>query len=176
MNFIVFTHCHYVTGKAAPKEIEHRFAIKFPGVQCKTIGNQNDLHSAVEKGIKDILSTVPGCDACLLKEVTVPGCELPASNKKRRAVGHVLQILFSLVVKNGADSSSLAGNVEEKSEGVLFQMKYAVATGQFRLKFIHGMNSTADRSSFQHLFSNVTCNAGFVMSGDGKGCGELWIL
>ena len=141
-------------------------------MQCKTIENDNDLHSAVEKGIKDTLSTVPGCHTCLLKEVTVPGCESPPSKKKKRAVDHALQVLFSLVVKEGTDSSGLGGNVEEKSEAVLFQMKYAVATGQFRIS-LHGMNSTADRSSFQHMFSNVTCGAGFVTSGDGKGCGKL---
>ncbi|XP_078343207.1 uncharacterized protein LOC144628957 isoform X2 [Oculina patagonica] len=156
------------SSKAAPKEIEHRFSIKFPGMQCDITENNNELHSAVEKGIKGTLSTVQGCHACELRDVTVPGCESKASKKKRRAVDHAMEVLFSLVVK-GADSSSLGGNVEETSEAVLFQMKYAVATGQFRIS-LRGMNSTADRSSLQHLYSNVTCSAGFVTAGKGEGC------
>ena len=108
---------------------------------------------------------------CELKDATVPGCESAANKKKRRAVDNAMEVLFSLVVKEGSDSSLLGGNVEEKSEAVLFQMKYAVATGQFQIS-LGGINSTADRSSFQHLFSNVTCGAGFVTSGDRKGCGK----
>lgn len=141
-------------------------------MQCKTIQSHNDLHSAVEKEIKDTLSTVPGCHACLLKEITVPGCESTASKKKKRAVDNALQVLFSLVVKEGAGSPLLGGTVEEKSEAVLFQVQYAVSTGHFRIG-LHGMNSTAGRSSYQHLFSNVTCGVGFVRSSDEKGCGKI---
>ena len=82
-----------------------------------------------------------------------------------------MEVLFSVVVKGNTDSSLPGSDVEETSKAVLFQMRYAVATGQFQIA-LNGMNSTADRSSLQHLFSNVTCAAGFVTSKDLKGCGK----
>ncbi|XP_067018332.1 uncharacterized protein [Acropora muricata] len=155
--------------KAAPKEIEHRFSIKFPGMKCNVIQNREELRSAVEKEIQDTLITVQGCHACKLKDVTTPGCELTGSKRKRKALDRAMEVLFSLVVKGDTDSSSPGDDVEEKSEAVLFQMRYVVATGQFQIT-LNGMNSTADRSSLQHLFSNVTCAVGFVTSEDRKGC------
>ena len=140
-------------------------------MQCSIIQSREELHSAVEKEIKDTLSAVQGCRTCNLKDVATPGCESTTNKRKGRAVDRAMEVLFSLVVREDNDSSSLGDNVKEKSEAVLFQMQYAVATGQFQIS-LHGMNSTADRSSFQHLFSNVTCAAGFVTSGDRKGCGE----
>ena len=140
-------------------------------MQCKNIQRHEELRSAVEKEIKDTLSTVPGCHVCELIDVTVPGCESTTNKKKRRAVDHAMEVLFSILVKKGDNSSLLEDNVLEKSEAVLFQTKYAVAKGQFQIS-LHGINSTADRSSFQHLFSNVTCSVGFVTSHDGKGCGK----
>ena len=139
-------------------------------MQCKNIQLLEELRSAVEKEINDTLKTVPGCHVCELKYVTVPGCELTANKMKKRAVGYAMEVLFLMVVK-GDNSSFLEDNVSEKSEAVLFQMKYAVATGQFQIS-LHGVNSTADRSYFQHLFSNITCGVGFVTSHDGKGCGK----
>lgn len=138
-------------------------------MQCNIIQSPKELRSAVEKEINDTLSTVPGCHACVLKEVTVPGCESIA-NQNRRSVDQATEVLFSLLVKS-VDSSSTVDNVEETSEAVLFQMQYAVATGQFTIS-LHGMNSTADRSSLKHLFTNITCSAGFVKSKTGYGCGK----
>ena len=80
-----------------------------------------------------------------------------------------MEVLFSLLVA-AVDSASFTDDVEEKSEAILFQMQYAVSTGQFIIS-LHGVNSTADRSSFAHLSSVITCNAGFVTSSDLKGCG-----
>ena len=140
-------------------------------MQCNIIRSREELYSAVEKEIQDTLTTVQGCHACRLKDVATPGCESTASKRKRKAVNHAMEVLFSVVVKGDTDSSAPGDDVEEKSEAVLFQMQYAVATGQFQIA-LNGMNSTADRSSLQHLFSNVTCDAGFVTSGDRKGCGK----
>ena len=123
--------------------------------------------------VRETLSLIPGClnsNACKLKEVAVPGCGWTAHEKTRRAVADTMQVLFSLLVK-AIDSASLADDIEEKSEAILFQMQYAVSTGQFRIS-LHGMNSTADRSSFKHLSSNITCIPGFVTSRDRKGCGR----
>ncbi|KAJ7360011.1 hypothetical protein OS493_019098 [Desmophyllum pertusum] len=155
--------------KAAPKEIEHRYSITFVGIQCKSIQSHQALRSAIEKEINVTLSTIPGCHACQLKEVTVPQCPSANQRKRRATLTSAVQVLFSLVVKKADDSSSSQDNVEEKSAAVLFQMQYAVATGQFAIS-LHGVNSTADRSSLQHLSSNVTCSVGFVTSVDGKGC------
>lgn len=141
-------------------------------MQCKSISSHEDLRSAINKEVSDTLSTVTGCHVCQLKEVAVPGCDLLANQRKRRALNHAMEVLFSLVVKQAANGSSSVGeNVEEKSEAVLFLMQYAVAAGQFMIS-LPGINSTADRSSFQHLSSNVSCGAGFVETGDGKGCGK----
>ena len=82
-----------------------------------------------------------------------------------------MEVLFSLLVKKTTDSSSVIDNVEEKSEAVLFQMQYAVATGQFKINLL-GMSSTAERSSLKHISSNVTCGVGYVTSGDRKACGK----
>jgi len=125
----------------------------------------------VEKEIQDTLTTVEGCHACKLKDVATPGCESTAGKRKRKAVDQAMEVLFSVLVKGDTDSSSPGDDVEEMSEAVLFQMRYVVATGQFQIA-LNGMNSTADRSSLQHLFSNVTCAAGFVKSEDRKGCGR----
>ena len=81
-----------------------------------------------------------------------------------------MKILFSLRVR-AIDSSSWTDDIDEKSEAIMFQMQYTVSTGQFRIS-LPGMNSTADRSSFQHHSINITCGPGFVKSIDRKGCGE----
>ena len=81
-----------------------------------------------------------------------------------------MKILFSLSIKP-AHSSSLADDIEERSEAILFQMQFAVSTGQFNIN-LNGVNSTADRSSFEHISSNITCRAGFVSSSDHKTCGK----
>lgn len=139
-------------------------------MQCNAIQSHEELRSAVEKELADTLSTVRGCDACTLKTFTVPGCESIANKNKRRSVDQAIEVLFSLLVKS-VGSSSIVENIEEKSEAVLFQMQYAVATGQFVI-ILHGMNSTADRSSLKHLFSNITCSPGFLKSKTGKECGK----
>ena len=131
------------------------------------------LHHAVEQEVTKTLSTIPGClnsNACKLKDVTVPECGWTANQRTRRSIGDAMKILFSLTVR-AIDSSSLTDDIDEKSEAIMFQMKYAVSTGQFRIS-LPGMNSTADRSSFQHRSTNITCNPGFVKSIDRKGCGE----
>lgn len=140
-------------------------------MKCSVIQSREELRSAVEKEIQDTLTTVQGCNACKLKDVATPGCESTGGKRKRKALDHAMEVLFSLVVKGDTDSSLPVDDVEEKSEAVLFQMRYAVATGQFQIA-LGGMNSTADRSSLQHLFSNVTCAVGFVTSEDRKGCGR----
>ncbi len=129
------------------------------------IQSHKELYSSIKNEVSDTLLEVPGCHACQLKEVTVPGCESLASQRKKRGVENGVEVLFSLVIKSEDD-----GNVEEKSEAVLFQMQYAVAAGKFIIT-LHGINTTADRSSFRHVFSIVKCGAGFVMASDGKGCG-----
>lgn len=168
---ILFDISLFFKGKAAPKEIEHRFSLKFPGMQCNIIQNHQELQSAFEKEIKDTLTSVQGCHTCKLKDVATPGCESTASNRKRKALGRAMEVLFSVIVKGDTDSSLSGYDVEEKSEAVLFQMQYAVATGQFQIA-LSGLNSTADSSSLQHLFTNVSCAAGFVTSGNRKGCGK----
>ena len=145
--------------------------MKFPGIHCQM--SHSAVHSAFDQEVRETLSLIPGClnsNACKLKEVAVPGCGWTAHEKTRRAVADTMQVLFSLLVK-AIDSASLSDDIEEKSEAILFQMQYAVSTGQFRIS-LHGMNSTADRSSFKHLSSNITCIPGFVTSRDRKGCGR----
>ena len=140
-------------------------------MECNFIQSREELHSAVEKEIQDKLTTVQGCHACKLKNVTTPGCELTDSKRERKALDHAMEVLFSVVVKGDTDYSLPEDDVEETSEAVLFQMRYVVATGQFQIT-LNGMNSTADRSSLQHLFSSVTCDVGLVTSEDRKGCGK----
>lgn len=135
-------------------------------MQCNIIQSREKLHSAVEREIQATLSTV---QEWKLKDVETPECEASADERKRRAVDLPLKVLFSLVVNSSGD------DVEEKSEAVLFQMQYAVATGQFQIS-LSGMKSTANKSSLQHLFTNVTCAAGFLMSGDRKGCGRHCLI
>lgn len=93
-------------------------------------------------------------------------CVVSHYKEEKSGTRQAMEVVFSLVV----NSSSPGEDVEEKSEAILFQMQYAVATGQFQIA-LNGMNSTADRSSLQHLFSNVTCAAGFVTSADPNMCG-----
>ena len=96
--------------------------------------------------------------------------QIPDCNQiTRRSVADGMKIVLSLAIK-AFDSPTLADDIEETSEAVLFQMQYVVSTGQFRIS-LPGMNSTAERSSFQHLASEITCNLGFVKSNDG-GCGK----
>ena len=154
------------TGKAKPKEIEHTLSLKFPGIHCQM--NHNVLKSAVEKQVTKTLSAVSGCNdshACTLNEVSVPDC----NQIIRRSVADGMTIVLSLAIK-AFDSPTLADDIEETSEAVLFQMQYVVSTGQFRIS-LPGMSSTAERSSFQHLASEITCNHGFVKS-NGRGCGK----
>ena len=154
-----------------PNEIEHHFSVSFSDIAC---GSLNKLRAAMEQEVGNTLSTIPGCSnsngVCELKEVSVPTCGWTSNQKTRRSVANKVEVLFSVSVK-ASDSSSLADDIEEKSEAILFEMQYAVSTGQFRIKF-DGVNKTADRSSFTHLSSNITCSAGFVSSIDLRGCGK----
>lgn len=140
-------------------------------MQCNSSQDQKEVSSAIENKIRDTLSTIPGCQTCQLKEVTVPECEKSTNKRRKRATDEAMKVLFSLVVSKAANSTE--DGVEEKSEAVLFQMQYAVATGQFMIT-LRGINMTADRSSFRFRFSSVTCDAGLVMSSDGKGCGKWY--
>ena len=158
-------------GKATPQEIEHHFSIRFPRMQCKSIQSREELRSAIEKEVSDTLSTIPGCHTCQLKTLTVPKCTLASNQKSRRALDHSVEVHFSLVVKEAVNLSSSEDSVEEKSEAVLFQMQYAVAAGQFIIS-LHGQNISADRSSFEHISSNITCGAGFVSTSSRKECGK----
>lgn len=113
-----------------------------------------------------VLSPVTGCQSCQVKRMEVPECK----SRKSRAAKTYIEVLFSFVIRNDKSSSSSGESTEEISEAVLFQMNYAVATGQFRL-YLDGLNSTADRSSFNLVYSNVTCSLGFVTTSDRKRCG-----
>ena len=167
------SHSFFLSGKAKPKKIEHHLSVKFIGIGCQTSRGLSDIHSALEREVADTLSTIPGClnsNACNLTRISVPGCNWTALQMTRRAVVHAMEVFFSLLVK-AVDSASQTDDVDEKSEAVLFQMQYVISTGQFRIS-LHGVNSTADRSSFKHLSSNITCNPGFVKSIDKTGCGK----
>lgn len=156
-------------GNADPKEIEHHFSVEFPGMKCEDIQSQDELRIALEKRLSNTLSTLSGCHSCRLKTVAVPGCKWTANQKPKSAADTAVKVLFSLVVFKDINSSSSEENVEEKSEEVLFQMQYAVAVGQFMIS-LHGVNTTAQRSSLKHLFSKVTCSVGSVPSNNGKRC------
>ena len=146
-------------------------------MQCQFGKAFSSFRTSIEQTVTDTLSEIPGClysDACKLKKVEVPGCGWTADQKKKkkRAVTKGKDVLLSLSVK-AVDSPKLTDDVEEKSEAVLFQMQYAVSTGQFKV-ILHGVNSAADRSSLKHLSSDITCNPGFVTSSDRQGCGTYW--
>lgn len=153
--------------KAAPREIKHRFSIDFPGMSCNGSQSHNELRSAIEKETSDTLSTIPGCQACQLQEIEIPECQISANQRGRRAAKSFMRVTFSLMVFRA--SNLTYDDVQEKSAAVLFQMKYAVATGQFTIT-LHGMEIKADRSSLQLLSTSVVCDAGFVTSSDEKGC------
>ena len=134
------------------------------------------MQSAVEQQVAKTLSTISGCtdtNACALKEFSVPDCGWTNNRITRRSVAGGMKIILSLAIK-AIDLPTLADDIEERSEAVMFQMQYAVSTGQFRI-ILPGMNSTAERSSFQHLASDITCNPGFVKS-NGGGCGKQFIV
>ena len=161
-------------GKANPKEIEHNFKISMRDMSpCKGSQRYEQFRSAFEQEVGDTLGTIHGClnpGSCKMKEVTVPGCGWTANERKRRAVVDANVVLFSLSVK-AFDSDSTKDAIGEKSEAILFQIKYAVSTGQFVI-VLDGVNSTANRSSFEHVSSNVICNPGYVKRSDRRGCGK----
>ena len=165
--------CFFLSGKAKPKKIEHHLSMKFIGIGCQISRGLSDIHSALEREVADTLSTIPGCldsNACNLTRISVPGCNWTALQMTRRAIVDEMEVFFSLLVK-AVESASMTDDVDEKSEAVLFQMLYAISTGQFRIS-LQGVNSTAQRSSFKQLSSNITCNPGFVKSSDKNGCGK----
>ena len=167
----------FSSGKAKPKKIEHHLSVKFIGIGCQISRGPSDIHSALEQEVADTLSTIPGCldsNACNLTRISVPECGWTALQKTRRAVVDGMEVLFSLLIK-AVEPALMTDDVDEKSEAVLFQMQYAISTGQFRIS-LHGVNSTADRSSFKHLSSEITCNPGFVKSSDKTGCGKQQII
>lgn len=165
----------FSTDKAKPQEIEHHFSVRFPGIQCKNIGSHDELRLAIEKEISDTLTIIPGCEACQLKTLTVPGCDLAPYRKSKRSVDNSVKIQFLLVVKEAVNVSSSMDSVDEKSEALLFQMQYVVAAGKFMIN-LNGNNFTADRSSFEHISSSITCGAGYVQTKSGKECGRHYSL
>ena len=161
------------TGKAAPKEIKHRYIVGFRGIRCEIGKRFTAFRSAVEQVVSDTLSVIPGChysDACQLSEIEISGCSRRGGHKKKRAVTKEKDVLLSLSI-NAVDSALITDDLEERSEAVIFQMEYAVSTGQFKISS-HGVNGTANRSSLHHLSSDITCNPGFVLRSDLKGCGK----
>ena len=144
-------------------------------MKCEDIQSHDELRSALEKRLNNTLSILSGCQSCNLKTVAVPGCESTANQRPRKAVNTVVKVLFSLVVFKDINSSSSEDNVEEKSKELLFEMQYAVAAGQFMIT-LHGINTTAQRSSLKYLFSKITCSVGSVPSNNGKRCGEYLVV
>ena len=146
------------------------------GFYCKRNKRPDIFRSAIEEEVNRTISTIPGCfnsNACKLKEVTVPECDqFPNQRRRREVADFKKKVLFSTLVK-AVDSASLTEDVEEKSEAILFQMQYTVSTGQFMITF-DGVNSTADKSSFEYLSFTIKCNTGFVTSIDRKACGKKW--
>ncbi|XP_068737640.1 uncharacterized protein [Montipora capricornis] len=151
-----------------PNEIQHHVSVSFPEVRC---GQLNGLRASIEEEVDQTLSTIPGCvndNACKITNVLVPECGWTSNQKRRRSVGSTKKVLFSLSVKPSA-AASLPDDIEETSEAILFQMQYVVSTGKFSINF-NGINSTADKSSFEHLSSNITCSPGFVSRNDETTC------
>ena len=140
-------------------------------MQCKNIGSHDALRLAIGKEISNTVKAIPGCQTCQLKTLTVSGCDLTASPKRRRSVDLSLKVQFSLMIKKTVDVSSSEDSVDEKSEALLFQMQYVVAAGNFMIN-LHGRNITADRSSFEHISSSITCGAGYETAGSGEDCGR----
>lgn len=140
---------------------------------CEGRQRYDQFRSAFEQEVGETLGTIHGClnpSSCKMKEVTVPGCGWTTNERKRRAVADAKVVLFSLSVKP-FDSVSTKEAVEEKNEAILFQIKYAVSTGQFVI-VLDGINSTANRSSFEHVSSDVICNPGHVKGSERMGCGK----
>ena len=138
-------------------------------------GNQSYLNfrSAFEEEVSETLRTIHGCfnsNACVMKEVAVPGCGWTINQRSRGVAADSKDVLFSLSVK-AYYSASTEDDVEEKTEAILFQMQYAVSTGQFIIT-LENMNSTVNRSSFEHVSSDVICYPGFVEREDRMGCGK----
>ena len=157
--------------------IEHHLSMKFTGIGCQISRGLSEFHSALKQELANTLSTIPGCldsDACKLTRISLPGCGWTAHEMTKRAIVDEMEVLFSLLLK-AVESASMMDDVDEKSEAVLFQMQYAISTGQFMIS-LQGVNRTADRSSFKHLSSEITCNSGFVESSDKTGCGKQQII
>ena len=140
---------------------------------CEGSQSYHNFRSAFEQEVSETLRTIHGCynsKACVMEEVAVPGCGWTVNQRSRGVVADSKDVLFSLSVK-AYDSASTEDDVEEKSEAILFQMQYAISTGQFIIT-LDNMNSTVNRSSFEHVSSDVICYPGFVEREDRMGCGK----
>ena len=140
---------------------------------CEGSQSYHNFRSAFEQEVSETLRTIHGCynsKACVMEEVAVPGCGWTVNQRSRGVVADSKDVLFSLSVK-AYDSASTEDDVGEKSEAILFQMQYAVSTGQFIIT-LDNMNSTVNRSSFEHVSSDVICYPGFVEREDRMGCGK----
>ena len=164
----------FLLGKAAPKEIKHHFKISMHDMSpCEGSQSYHNFRSAFEQEVSETLRMIHGCfnsNACVMKEVAVPGCGWTVNQRSRGVAADSKDVFFSLSVK-AYDSASTEDDVEEKSEAILFQMQYAVSTGQFIIT-LENMNSTVNRSSFEHVSSDVICYPGFVEREDRMGCGK----
>ncbi|KAM7439890.1 eye photoreceptor cell development [Porites harrisoni] len=160
------------SSKATPKEIKHHFKISMRDMSpCEGSQSYHNFRSAFEQEVSETLRTIHGCynsKACVMEEVAVPGCGWTVNQRSRGVVADSKDVLFSLSVK-AYDSASTEDDVEEKSEAILFQMQYAISTGQFIIT-LDNMNSTVNRSSFEHVSSDVICYPGFVEREDRMGC------
>lgn len=154
--------------------MKHHFKISMRDMSpCEGSQRYEQFRSSFEQEVGETLGTIHGClnpSSCKMKEVTVPGCGWTAEERKRHAVTDAKVVFFSVSVK-AFDSDSTNDTIGEKSEAILFQIKYAVSTGQFVIAF-DGINNTANRSSFEHVSSDVICNSGYVKRSDRMGCGK----
>ena len=158
-----------------PKKIEHHFSMKFTGIGCQSSQGLSEFHSALKQELADTLSTISGCrdsDACKLTSMKVSTCGWTVHEMTKRAVDDAMEVLFSLLVQP-VESASMTDDVDEISEAVLFHMPYAISTGQFRISL---QGSVYRVSSFKSLWSEITCNPGFVNSTDKTGCGKQQII
>ena len=150
-----------------------KYSVKFSMRKCQTKEQFLTLKNSVVEAVVRSMRTLPvyGCfmsKHCWIDDVKVEGCE-QFYIREKRSVDDDVTVEFVVVLSNTDDPRDTS-TVAEKSEAVLFNLKYMIATGNFALT-VNERNITAKGTSLQYLSSSFSCNNGFVPSNDNKSCG-----
>ena len=162
----------YNIGSRLPTEVQQEYSVSFPIKPCKTNQQYLAIKEAFEEAFLQSLRHLQAypcfkSGVCKVKDITIPGCS-QLHKKEKRSSDASTRIEFIVVFRKLNNTQS---SIKEEAEEVLFNTKYFVSIGNFKILF-NGRSIAAQPSSLKLLSSTFKCLEGYIPSNDATSCGK----